>query len=110
MPKRDLYASLPPTEGYTGSHNSTIRFRTALALATMQAFRPAPGRGRSRSCRALSRAGAVARVAARRAPRPLLALLMRDITFGPEQTRTIWTNEGVYPLLDRGLRPDPRLR
>ena len=29
-----------------------------------------------------------------------LALLMRDITFGPEQTRTIWENEGVYPLLD----------
>jgi predicted glycosyltransferase len=25
---------------------------------------------------------------------------MRDITFGPEQTRSIWTNEGVYPLLD----------
>jgi predicted glycosyltransferase len=25
---------------------------------------------------------------------------MRDVTFGPEQTRSIWTNEGVYPLLD----------
>ncbi len=58
MPKRDLYASLPPTEGYTGSHNSTIRFRTALALATIQALRPAPGRDRSRSCRAVSRARA----------------------------------------------------
>jgi hypothetical protein len=32
MPKREVYASLPPTEGHTGSHNSTIRFRTALAL------------------------------------------------------------------------------
>src|SRR5215211_3363027 len=40
MPKRDLYASLPPTEGYTGSHNSTIRFRSALALATIKAFDP----------------------------------------------------------------------
>ena len=29
-----------------------------------------------------------------------MALLMRDITFGPEQTRSIWKNEGVYPLLD----------
>ena len=29
-----------------------------------------------------------------------LALLMRDITFGAQQTRTIWTNEGIYPLLD----------
>ena len=36
----------------------------------------------------------------RRDPAPSLALLMRDITFGPEQTRSIWTNEGVYPLLD----------
>jgi predicted glycosyltransferase len=25
---------------------------------------------------------------------------MRDITFGPEQTRSIWKNEGIYPLLD----------
>jgi len=100
MPKRDLYASLPPTEGYTGSHNSTIRFRTALALATVQAFDPhlvvidhAP-------------AGLFRELAPsidwlrRRNPPPSLALLMRDITFGPEQTRSIWKNEGVYPLLD----------
>src|SRR5215212_8369494 len=100
MPKRDLYASLPPTEGYTGSHNSTIRFRTALALATVQAFDPhlvvidhAP-------------AGLFRELAPsidwlrRRDPSPTLALLMRDITFGPEQTRSIWKNEGVYPLLD----------
>jgi predicted glycosyltransferase len=100
MPKRDLYGSLPPTEGFTGSHNSTIRFRAAVALATFQGFDPhlvvvdhAPGglfrelattfdwmRGRGR--------------------RPRFALLMRDITFGPEQTRDIWTNEGAYPLLD----------
>jgi predicted glycosyltransferase len=100
MPKRDLYASLPPTEGYTGSHNSTIRFRTALALVTVQAFDPhlvvidhAP-------------AGLFRELAPsidwlrRRDPSPSLALLMRDITFGPEQTRSIWKNEGVYPLLD----------
>jgi predicted glycosyltransferase len=100
MPKRDLYTSLPPTEGYTGSHNSTIRFRTAVALATIQAFDPqlvvidhAP-------------AGLFRELAPsidwlrRRDPTPSLALLMRDITFGPEQTRSIWTNEGIYPLLD----------
>jgi predicted glycosyltransferase len=100
MPKRDLYASLPPTEGYTGSHNSTIRFRAALGLATVQAFDPhlvvidhAP-------------AGLFRELAPsidwlrRRDPAPSLALLMRDVTFGPEQTRSIWTNEGVYPLLD----------
>ena len=101
MPKRDLYASLPPTEGYTGSHNSTIRFRTAVALATIQAFDPhlvvvdhAP-------------AGLFRELAPsidwllRRSNEPAsLALLMRDITFGPEQTRTIWKNERVVPLLD----------
>src|SRR5215213_9183953 len=100
MPKRDLYASLPPTEGYTGSHNSTIRFRTALALATAQSFDPhlvvidhAP-------------AGLFRELAPsidwlrRRDPSPSLALLMRDVTFGLEQTRSIWRNEGVYPLLD----------
>jgi predicted glycosyltransferase len=100
MPKRDLYASLPPTPGYTGSHNSTIRFRTSLALATVEAFDPhlvvidhAP-------------AGLFRELAPsiewlrRRDPSPSLALLMRDVTFGPEQTRSIWTNEGVYPLLD----------
>src|SRR5829696_6503464 len=100
MPKRDLYESLPPTEGYSGSHNSTIRFRTALALAAIQAFDPhlivvdhAP-------------AGLFRELAPsidwlrRREPSPALALLMRDITFGPDQTRSIWTNEGVYPLLD----------
>src|SRR5918999_582529 len=100
MPKRDLYASLPPTQGHTGSHNSTIRFRTAVALATVQAFDPhlvvidhAP-------------AGLFRELAPsidwlrRRDPAPSLALLMRDVTFGPEQTRSIWTNEGIYPLLD----------
>ena len=100
MPKRNLYASLPPTEGYTGSHNSTIRFRTALTLTTIQAFDPhlvvvdhAPGglfRELAPSLDWLRRDGQP----------PALALLMRDITFGPEQTRTIWTNESVYPLLD----------
>ena len=100
MPKRDLYASLPPTPGYTGSHNSTIRFRTSLALATVQAFDPhlvvidhAPAglfRELAPSIDWLRRSD----------PSPSLALLMRDVTFGPEQTRSIWTNEGVYPLLD----------
>ncbi len=100
MPKRDLYASLPPTEGFTGSHNSTIRFRTALALATVKGFDPhlivvdhAPGglfREFAPSIEWLRQ----------RDPRPTFALLMRDITFGPEQTRAIWTNEGAYPLLD----------
>lgn len=100
MPKREIYASLPPTEGYTGSHNSTIRFRTALALTTMQSFDPhvvvvdhAPA--------GLFRELAPSLDWLRSSPRPAsLALLMRDVTFGPDQTRTIWRNEGIYPLLD----------
>src|SRR5215218_4193112 len=114
MPKRDLYASLPPTAGYTGSHNSTIRFRTALALAAVQGFAPhlvvidhAP-------------AGLFRELAPsidwlrQRDPSPSLALLMRDITFGPEQTRSIWKNEGVYSLLDEAyarvlIYGDPRV-
>jgi predicted glycosyltransferase len=100
MPKRGLYASLPPTEGFTGAHNSTIRFRAALALATFRAFDPqlvvvdhAPA--------GLFRELAPTFDWVRGQPRrPPFALLMRDITFGPEQTRQIWTNEGIYPLLD----------
>ncbi len=100
MPKRDLYASLPPTEGYTGSHNSTIRFRTALALATVQSFDPelvVVDHAPAGLFRELVPALDWLRQNGRR---PSLALLMRDITFGAEQTRTIWTNEGVYPLLE----------
>lgn len=100
MPKRELYASLPPTEGFTGSHNSTIRFRSALALTTVQAFDPhlvvvdhAPGGLFRELAPALE-------WLADRAPRPQFALLMRDITFSPEQTRDIWRNEGAYPYLD----------
>jgi predicted glycosyltransferase len=100
MPKRELYASLPPTEGFTGAHNSTIRIRTAIALTTIQAFDPhlvvvdhAPGglfRELAPSLEWL----------ANRPRRPNFALLMRDITFSPEQTRDIWRNEGAYPYLD----------
>ncbi|MCA9864206.1 MAG: hypothetical protein KC432_14330 [Thermomicrobiales bacterium] len=100
MPKRELYASLPPTEGFTGSHNSTIRFRSSLALATVKAFDPhlvvvdhAPG-GLFREL-----APSIDWLTGR-SPRPRFALLMRDITFSPEQTRDIWRNEGAYPYLD----------
>ena len=93
MPKRELYASLPPTEGFTGSHNSTIRFRSALALATVKAFDPhvivVPIMPPGGLFRELAPSLDWLR---RRDPSPSLALLMRDITFGPEQTRSIWTN------------------
>ncbi len=100
MPKRELYASLPPTEGFTGSHNSTIRFRSALALATAQGFEPhlvvvdhAPGGLFREFVPAID-------WLLQRTPRPRFVLLMRDITFGPEQTRSIWQGERVISLLD----------
>lgn len=102
MPKRDLYASLPPPPGFTGSHNSTIRFRSAIALTTVQSFDPhlvvvdhAPG-GLFREF-----APSLDWLLSRR-PRPRLAMLMRDITFGPEQTRSIWQGEQVYHYLNDG--------
>lgn len=100
MPKRELYASLPPTDGFTGSHNSTIRMRSAIALTTVQVFDPhlvvvdhAPG-GLFRELAPSLDWLAV------RSRRPSFALLMRDITFSPDQTRDIWRNEGAYPYLD----------
>jgi predicted glycosyltransferase len=100
MPKRDLYASLPPTEGFVGSHNSTVRFRKALLQATFEGFDPhlvvvdhAPAGLFQELTTTLQRLR-------QREPQPALALLMRDITFGPKQTRGIWAGEGVYPLLD----------
>jgi predicted glycosyltransferase len=37
----------------------------------------------------------------RRAPRPTLVMGLRDITYGPEQTRSDWNADGVYELLDK---------
>lgn len=100
MPKRELYASLPPTPGFTGAHNSTIRFRSSLALATVQGFDPhlvvvdhAPGGLFREFAPSLD-------WLMERTPRASLALLMRDITFGPEQTKSIWQGERVYPYLE----------
>lgn len=102
MPKRELYASLPPTRGFTGSHNSTIRLRSEIALTTVRGFDPhlvvvdhAPGGLFREFAPSLD-------WMLSRSPRPKLAMLMRDITFGPEQTRSIWQGEQVYPYLDGG--------
>ena len=100
MPKRDLYASLPPTAGHTGAHNSTIRFRTALLLATVEAFDPelvVVDHAPAGLFRELAPALEWLRRDGHQTP---MALLMRDITFGSAQTRSIWSNEGVYPLLE----------
>lgn len=100
MPKREVYASLPPTEGYTGAHNSTIRFRAAVAQTAIAAYDPhliVVDHAPHGLFQELAPAFDAMR---RRGRRPYFALLMRDVTFGAEQTRQIWTNEAVYPLLD----------
>ena len=100
MPLRGLYADLPaPPSPQTGFFN-VVYLREAVALATVQGFAPdvvVVDHAPAGLFREFARSIAWLR---QRLPATRLLLLMRDITFGPEQTRTIWTNEGVYPLLD----------
>ena len=111
MPKRRLYEGLPtpaspaPEPARGRRLKNVVYVREAVAAATVAAFAPqlvvvdhAPAglfREMARAIAALA-AGEVAF-----GPGPRFVLLMRDITFGPGQTRDIWENEGVYPLLDR---------
>jgi predicted glycosyltransferase len=100
MPLRHLYDDLPDQASPAGPERRVVYIREAVALATVQAFAPhlmvvdhAPAglfRELARSIHWLKTA----------MPDSRLALLMRDITFSAEQTRTIWTNEGIYPLLE----------
>ncbi len=101
MPKRLLYAGLPTPDVAPSPHRHVIYVRNAIARATIEAFRPhlividhAPAglfRELAESVEWLHRA----------AYQPTVVLLMRDITFGPEQTRGIWHSEGVYDVLER---------
>ncbi len=99
-PRREVYADLPHPASPAAPFREVVYAREAVARATVQAFAPdllvvdhAPA-GLFREL-----APAIEWLRAAR-PDAKLALLMRDITFGPEQTRTIWTNEAIYPLLD----------
>jgi predicted glycosyltransferase len=99
-PKRELYADLPDPASPPAPFKQVVYAREAIIRASVQAFAPdllvvdhAPA-GLFRELAPAIDWLRGARPAAR------FALLMRDITFGPQQTRTIWTNEGVYPLLD----------
>jgi len=100
MPLRGLYVDLPaPASPPTGFHN-VVYVREAVARATVEAFAPhvvVVDHAPAGLFRELARAIDWLRTAM---PTSRLVLLMRDITFGPEQTRTIWKNEGIYPLLD----------
>jgi predicted glycosyltransferase len=100
MPKRPLYDGLPATPT-TIPFKGVVFFRETVAYTTTTSFAPhlvivdhAPAGLFREMARALETLRASP-------PRPQVILLMRDITFGPEQTRTIWHNEGVFDLLDR---------
>lgn len=74
--------------------------REAIAAMTVQVFAPhllVVDHAPAGLFREMARAIAWLRAAL---PTTKLVLLMRDITFGLEQTRTIWQNEGAYPLFD----------
>jgi predicted glycosyltransferase len=99
MPLRGLYADLSPAAS-PSVLRGVVYIREAIAFATVEAFAPhvvVVDHAPAGLFRELARALDWLRVAS--APSRLI-LLMRDITFGPGQTRTIWTNEGIYPLLD----------
>ncbi len=100
VPKRRLYEGLPPAPA-RGAFKNVIFLREAIARATALAFSPhlvvvdhAPAGLFRELAAALETLHATT-------PRPRLVLLMRDITFGPTQTRDLWRKEGVYDLLDR---------
>ena len=100
MPKRRLYEGLPPAPSDLPPPKHIVFIREAVVRATVQAFAPhlivvdhAPAGLFREMVRALEATRA-------REPRATLVLLMRDITFGPAQTRRIWREEGVYELLD----------
>lgn len=100
MSKRHLFAGLPPSDAPPTEHKHIISVRNAIARATVESFRPhlvvvdhAPA--------GLFRELAESLAWLRQAPeRPQIVLLMRDITFGPGQTRGLWRQEGAYDLLD----------
>lgn len=98
--KRHLYEGLPAFAPEHGALRNIWYVRETLIHETTSAFAPhlvvvdqAPaGLGRE-MVRALTSLGAAR-------PRPALVLVLRDITYGPEETRAIWQREGVYDLLD----------
>jgi predicted glycosyltransferase len=101
MPKRALYEGLPARRSRSNRFKNVVYFREAVARATVDAFAPdlivvdhAPAGLFGELAAALATLGAAR-------PRPAIVFLMRDITFGPDQTRKLWGEEGAFSLLDR---------
>lgn len=100
MPHRGLYVDLPGAASPPSDFKEVLYFREQVAYSTITAFNPdllvvdhAPGGLFRELARSLAWIGT-------HAPTTKRALLMRDITFGTEQTKAIWSAEGAYPLMD----------
>ena len=99
VPKHDLWRDTPLPPIGPLPYAPAMAARAEIALATVRAFAPdlvvvdhAPA--------GLFREFAPSLEWLRRErPGTRFALLMRDITFGRDQTRQIWQNDGAYPLL-----------
>ena len=105
MPKRHLYADLPVPGAEGTLHKQAIFIRSAVARATIEAFRPhlivvdhAPA-GLFREL--VDSLQSLHQNLSQAPERPRIVLLMRDITFGPDQTKLIWQKEGVRDLLEQ---------
>lgn len=100
MPLRDLYVDLPDPASPAGPERQVVYFRETVALAVIQGFAPdliVVDHAPAGLFRELLRSIEWVKSAL---PNTRLVLLMRDITFGPDQTRSLWKGERVYPLLD----------
>lgn len=100
MPLRDLYVDLPDAASPVGPERQVVYFREMVALAVIQGFAPdliVVDHAPAGLFRELLRSIEWVKSAL---PNTRLVLLMRDITFGPDQTRSLWKGEHVYPLLD----------
>lgn len=98
--KRHLYEGLPTLVTTRGALQNVWYVREALIRETANAFAPhlvvvdqAPAGLAGEMVRALTSLHTAR-------PRPALVLVLRDITYGSEETRAIWRREGVYELLD----------
>ncbi|HEU5433136.1 MAG TPA: hypothetical protein VFU81_15825, partial [Thermomicrobiales bacterium] len=100
VPRRAIYDTIPAPGVGPEPYQKVMAARSDIALATFRAFAPdlvVVDHAPAGLFRELIPAFDWLRQSR---PGARFALLMRDITFSAEQTRQIWQNEAIYPLLD----------
>lgn len=101
MPKRKLYEGLPPPPRQPVPFKNVIYFREAVAHATISAFAPHLVIVDHAPAGLFGEAAAALTTLDQLRPRPSFVFLMRDITFGAQQTRDLWRQERAFDFLDR---------